>query len=124
MMHFPPLFQISPCFRKFLRFFEKFLTFRFSSAKISDDLFLVIDHKFWIPPYFPSFSTFLPLIAKNSYFPPTFTNFPPVFGKFTSFLHPFCVFFLPTLAMMHLCITQCTYWTPLGLFAVGSKLFS
>src|SRR6218665_4230335 len=92
MMHFPPLFQISPCFRKFLRFFEKFLTFRFSSAKISDDLFLVIDHKFWIPPYFPSFSTFLPLIAKNSYFPPTFTNFPPVFGKFTSFLHTFCVF--------------------------------
>ena len=26
-----------------------------------------------------------------------------------------CISFPPTLTMMHLCITQCTYWTPLGL---------
>jgi len=29
-------------------------------------------------------------------------------------LHTLCVFRFPlTLIMMHLCITQCTYWTPL-----------
>src|SRR6218665_911215 len=39
---------------------------------------------------------------------------PPVFEKFTCFLHTLCVFrFPPTLTRMHLCITQCTYWTPL-----------
>ena len=48
-----------------------------------------------------------PLFRENRYFPP-------VFEKFTCFLHALCVFrFHPTLTMMHLCITQCTYWTPL-----------
>jgi len=28
----------------------------------------------------------------------------------------------PTLAMMHLCITQCTYWTPLDLSSPGLGL--
>src|SRR6218665_1203360 len=100
--------------------------FRFSSAKISDYLFLVIDHKFRIPPYFqispsfPCFCTFLPMFHQNYYFPPTFTNFPPVLEIFTCFLHTFCVFrFPPTLTMMHLCITQCTYWTLLPLFGMG-----
>jgi len=47
MMHFP-LFQIPPISEKFLRLCRKFSPkkFRFSSAKIPDDLFLVIDHKF------------------------------------------------------------------------------
>src|SRR6218665_58446 len=57
------------------------------------------------PPILPLLVHFLP-IGKHS-------HFPPVFRKFNSFLHTFCVFFPPTLAMMHLCITQCTYWTPL-----------
>ena len=36
------------------------------------------------------------------------------FLKFTCFFYILCVFrFPPTLTMMHLCITQCTYWTPL-----------
>src|SRR6218665_2767855 len=56
MMHFLPLFQISPYFGYIFRLrgkFSKFYFFpfsrkisRFSSAKISDDLFLVIDHTF------------------------------------------------------------------------------
>src|SRR6218665_2058219 len=66
------------------------------------------------PPYFASFSIFPPVIGENYYFPPTFTNFPPCFRKihqlFTYFV---CIFSPPTLTMMHLCITQCTYWTPL-----------
>src|SRR6218665_1373712 len=60
MMHFPPLFQISLLFSKkfqtlrkiftILFFPEKFLDF--SSAENSDDLFLVINHKFQISPIF------------------------------------------------------------------------
>src|SRR6218665_1167235 len=47
--------------------------------------------------------------------PPIFTNFPRVFEKFTCSFTYFYVFrFPPTLTMMHLCITQCTYWTPLA----------
>src|SRR6218665_394131 len=55
-----------------------------------------------------------PLFRENYYFPPTLTNFPPVLHKFTCFLHTLRVFrFPPTFTMMHLCITQCTYWMPL-----------
>ena len=39
---------------------------RFSSAKISDDLFLVIDHKFRIYPLFSLFQYISPLFYKNS----------------------------------------------------------
>src|SRR6218665_1573617 len=53
--------------------------------------------------------------------PPTFQNLPPVFEKFNSFLHTLRVIFPPTLTMMHLCITQCTYWTPLHPFVGGSQ---
>src|SRR6218665_2691086 len=66
---------------------------------------------------FPLFSLFqyIPLcFEKIIISPPTLTNFPPVLDKFTCFLHTLPVFrFPPTLTMMHLCITQCTYWTPL-----------
>src|SRR6218665_600409 len=118
MMHFP-LFQISPYFQKIFRLCGKFSKFylsrkisRFSSAKISDDPFLVKIHKFRIPPVFPV-SVHFPLFREN-YYSPHFQKFPPVFEKFTSFLHTLCVFrFSSTLTVMHLCITQCTYWTPL-----------
>src|SRR6218665_2755767 len=77
--------------------------------------FLVIDHKFRISPLFSLFQYIFPLFRENYSFPPTFTNFPPVLDKFTCFLHALSVFrFPPTLTMMHLCITQCTYWTPLA----------
>src|SRR6218665_3327312 len=64
---------------------------------------------------FPCFSTFSrPPVSRKLLFPPTFLNFPSVLSKFTCFLHTFCVFrFPPTLTIMHLCITQCMYWTPL-----------
>jgi len=41
-------------------------------------------------------------------------NVPPDFVKFTWFYILYVYFvFPPTFTMMHLCITQCTYWTPL-----------
>ena len=98
MMHFP-LFQISPPisekFSDFLNFFYNFTFSRkissLSSANISDDFFLVINHKFRISSYFRSFSTFPP-VSRKLFFPPYFYNFPPVLGKFTCFLHTLRVF--------------------------------
>jgi len=75
------------------------------------------------PPIFDSVKNFqnvtfsrklhFPLFREN-YYSPTFRNVPPILEKSTCFLHTLCVFrFPPTLIMMHLGITQCTYWTPL-----------
>src|SRR6218665_1248303 len=118
MMHFQ-MFQIFPLFSKNIKILWEISYILSFPEKISDFhspkflmTFFSSTTNFKFPPYFASFTTFSPLISKNSYFHPTFTHFPPVFGKFTSFLHTFCVHF-PPLAMMHLCITQCTYWTPL-----------
>ena len=73
---------------------------------------LVIDHKFRISSPIFAVSVHFPLFRENYYFPPTLTNFPPL-HKFTCFLHTLRVFrFPPTFTMMHLCINQCTYWTP------------
>src|SRR6218665_3031488 len=117
MMHFPLCFRFPPYSRKIFRLCGKFSkcylsaekNSRFSSAKISKDLFLVIDHKILISPLFSLFQYISPL------FPICFEKFPPsVLEKFTCFLHTLCVFRVPpTLTMMHLCITQCMYWTPL-----------
>ena len=80
-----PLFQISPHFRKifglsgkfwqFYLFPKNFLTF---IRQISDDLFLVIDHKFRIssPTIFSLYQYISPLFRENYSFPPTFTNSP------------------------------------------------
>src|SRR6218665_3454886 len=68
---------------------------------------------------FPLFSLFQSIspISDKFFIPPTFVNFPSYFVKFPCFLHTFCIFsFFPTLTMIHLCITQCTYWTPLDAF--------
>src|SRR6218665_2694897 len=110
-----PLFQISPLiFPKIFRLenFQNFTFsrnfFPFSSAKISDDLFLVIDHKFSL------FQYIFPPLFRKIITSPYFEKFPPYFSKihllFTYFMS---ISFPPTLTMMHLCITQCTYWTPL-----------
>src|SRR6218665_2389938 len=118
MMH-SPLFQMSPLFSTNFQIVENFQnsTFsrkisQFSSVKISDDLFLVIDHKF--PPISPV-SIHFTLFRENYYLPHTLKNVPPCFRKihllFTYFM---CISFPPTLTMMHLCITRCTYWTPLA----------
>ena len=112
LMHFPPVSDFLPIFETFSDSEEKFLDFHL--PKFLMTFFLVIDHKFRMSPYFPCFSTFPPLFRENYYFLPTLTNFPPVLDKFTRFLHTLRVFrFPPTLTMMHLYITQCTYWTPL-----------
>jgi len=95
---FPPIFEkISDSEGNFHNFtFSRKISW-FSSAELSDDLFLVIDHKFWISPYFPCFSTFPLLFPENYYFPPYFDKLPPVLDKFTCFLHTLRVFRFPLL---------------------------
>src|SRR6218665_4039528 len=122
MMHSPRVSDSPHIFDTFLDFLENFTNvtfsrknFPFSSAKISDDLFLVIDPQiFGFPPYFPVL-VHSPSDSRKFIISPTFQSFPPVFQKFNSILHTLRVFFPPTLTMMHLCITQCTYWTPLSI---------
>src|SRR6218665_3506109 len=97
MMHFP-LFQISPYFReifKILPFPEKIS--RFSSAKISDDLFKSSTVNFEFP-LFSLFQYISPLFREN-YYSPTFKNTPSVLEKFNCFLHTLglCVFRFPLL---------------------------
>ena len=107
-------------------FFQRI--FRFSSAKISHDIFfffLVIDHKFWIS-YFHSFSTFLLLFWENYYFPPphTFPNFPPDFVKFTCF-YILCVFFVSPYFDGDACMNHTMhYWTPLAVWLIGRPLMA
>ena len=68
-MNFPPVsdFPPRPYFRKIFRLRRKFPNFtfshkifRFSSAEISDDLFLVVDYKFGISPLFSLFQYISP----------------------------------------------------------------
>src|SRR6218665_1293397 len=123
MMHFPTLFQISPLFSNIFLIFWKIseiLPFPdkisyFHPPKFLTTFFLFFSHRPQISnfPRFACLTTFPPLIRENFLFPPTFQNFLPVFEKFNSFLHTLRVISPPTLTMMHLCITQCTYWTPL-----------
>jgi len=80
-------------------------------SRISDDRFFVIHHKFGILPLFLCFNSF-PLF-RDFFFSPTFANWPPWFRKVYVFFTYFtCISFPSTFTMMHLCITQCTYWTP------------
>ena len=78
----------------------------FSSAEISDDLFLVIDHKFWISPIFSLFLYIFPLFRENYYFPvpweifPLFsTNSPAFYTLYVYFvfplLWPWCIYASP-----------------------------
>src|SRR6218665_1061518 len=65
-------------------------------------------------PHISPVSIHFPPVSRKLLFPPYFDKFPPCFRQihrlFTYFT---CISFPPTLPMMHLCITQCTYWTPL-----------
>src|SRR6218665_3628819 len=74
--------------------------------------FLVIDHKFRISPLFSLFQYISPCFAKII-FSPYFYNFFSCFRQIHLLFTYFTCIFPPTLTMMHLCITQCTYWTPL-----------
>ena len=100
-----PLFQISPYFQNFFRLSGNF-------QKISH----------FHPPKFLTtfFFSHPPQISDSPLFCLFYNIFPPDSRKFlfslcfSKFSHALRVFFLPpTLTMMHLCITQCTYWTPL-----------
>ena len=82
MMHFSPVFRFPLFTKNFSDSVENFPNFtfsnkiyRFSSARISDDFFSAIDHKFRIPPIFaiPIYFTF-PLFREILHFPHTFQN--------------------------------------------------
>ena len=108
MMHFSVL--DCPYFRKISQTPSKtFQNFIFSEK----NRLFVIDHWFLISSLFSLFQS-IPLYFGQIFISPAFQNDPPDFVKFPCFLHTFCDFRFPsTLTRMHLCITQCTYWTPL-----------
>src|SRR6218665_2939464 len=112
MMHFPPVSDFPPISEKIFDFLRNFYDLTFS-REISDDLFLASTTNIEFPPYFRCFSTFPPCFAKIILSPYIHKFYPPVLRKFTCFLHTLHVFSPTTLTTMHLCITQCTYWTPL-----------
>jgi len=101
-----PQFQIPPLFRWFWIW------------KISPIFF----EKFWFDPL--TEFRIIPVFTKTLHFPPVLENFlvphtwvnSPDFVELKCFiLHTLRLFrFLSTFTMMHLCITQCTYWTPLN----------
>src|SRR6218665_2944891 len=80
--------------------------------------FLSSTTNFEFPPIF-AVSVHFPPVSRKLLFLPFFSLFFPFFSQihllfsyFTPFF--FCISFPPTFTMMHLCITQCTYWTPLA----------
>ena len=54
----------------------------------------------------------------NLFLSPNVCKFLPVFLEFTCFLPTLRVLVSPAFTMMHLCITQCTNWTPLHVSAI------
>lgn len=77
---------------------------------------LVVYSKFVTFPYFRRMYTFLPIAEKL--YPFYFFTFLPIFVQFICFLHNLRVFCFPLFSpcMMHLCVVQYTYWTPLCSF--------
>jgi len=98
MMHFPSISDF-PLFSEYFRFWGNFFDFS-----------MTLNLEFL--PYFRWNATF-PYFGKFI-IPPTLRNFTPWFRKMYLFFAYFaCFSFPPYFSMMHLCITQCTYWTPL-----------
>src|SRR6218665_3697131 len=101
-MHFP-LFQISPLFSKKCQTLRKFFT-----------ILHFPDQFFHFHPPISNFPRIFTLFSLLQYIFPLLLLIYPLFSKIHVLLHALHVFrFPPTLTMMHLCITQCTYWTPL-----------
>src|SRR6218665_197678 len=67
-------------------------------------------------PYFRYFNTFSPYLKNTIKNVPLFSTNLRVFTYFVCFSFP------PTFTMMHLCITQCAYWTPLPLLFTKTQL--
>src|SRR6218665_3023057 len=122
MMHFPSISN-SPYFRFSLSFLnvsesgKSFPTFP-KICMFYPRTFLmtcfVIDRKFRFPPIFAKTLHFSPLYREIYSIPHYFLKFPSDFVKLTCFSDFTCFSFPPSLTMMHLCITQSTYWTPLS----------
>src|SRR6218665_2621504 len=93
-----PLFpkKISDSVKNFPNFTFSRKISRFSSAKISDILsVLVINHKFRISPLFLLFQYIsFPPISTKLFFPPLFKISPTVFSKFTCYLAYICLLYL------------------------------
>src|SRR6218665_1684317 len=120
MMHFTPVSDFPLFSTNFLTFWKispnftfSRTNFPFSSAKISDDLFFSHRPQISDSPYFPCFSTFPPLIRENLLFPPYLSKFPLCFPRIQQLFTYFTCISPSALTMMHLCITQGTYWKPL-----------
>ena len=123
---FPPCFRFPLCFRNVFWLSGKFLKSYLFPTKFP----IFICQNFWRRPFFshqPQISNFPPISPVWLHFPPdsqkflippTFQNFPLCFRKIQQLFTYFTCISPPTLTMMHLCITQCTYWTPLD----GEKL--
>ena len=106
----------SPVFSEFLGVKENLSNFSQKVFFIHENFwhhFLVIDCEFQISRLFSLKRCISPLFGEIYYFSQLFKIVPPDFVKFTYFLHTLHVFHSPTLTMMHLYITQCTYWAPL-----------
>src|SRR6218665_4206558 len=71
---------------------------------------------------FPPVLLHFPPDSRKFIMPPTFQNFPPCFRKIQQLFTYFTFNFPPTLTMMHLCITQCTYWTPLAVVPEAERM--
>src|SRR6218665_2065323 len=121
MMHVPPCFRFSPLFQKNFRTFwkifkilpfpEKFL--HFHPQKFLMTFFSHRPQIFEFPPIF-AVSVHFPPVSRKLFFTPYFSKCPPCFRQIHLLFYILYVhIFHPTLTMMHLCITQCTYWTPL-----------
>src|SRR6218665_2993963 len=101
MMHSPISEEIFRLGEKFSRFAFSRQIFRFSSANISDDLFLNIDHHnfFIFPPIFP-ISVHFPLFCENYYFPLLLQIIFPCVSKnsrvfYIGLFRPMCISFPP-----------------------------
>jgi len=104
---FPSVSDFPPISENFSDSMENFPNFTFFT------FFIVIDSNFLISPYFRCFRIVHPISGKLSFHPPTFSHslwFRKIYVFFTNYM---CFSFPPSFTMMHLCITQCTYWTPL-----------
>src|SRR6218665_339327 len=62
---------------------------------------------------FPLFFNTYPPYFDKIILPPTFKNFSLFSANLRIFYILYVFFVPPTFTMVHLCITQCTYWTPL-----------
>ena len=120
MMHFLPVSDFPLYFLKIFRLRVEIFQFDLFQKKFrfSFPIFLITFCSRLLQilnvPLFSLNSTFPFLYQENYCFPHTFLKFSPDFEKIYLFFYIlYMIFVSPSLTMMHLCITQCTYWTPM-----------